>query len=273
MYFYYIGEHLLNMINLYKNEIKRSVLNKKLLISVIIGLILSIIGMSSYFRDFYKFSSQYQFNAYEAWLEGITKSLLVIVFPLIASMPYSTMLAIERKNNFLNYNLVRVNKFKYIKAKYLANFFAGGLSLLCIGLILLLTALIIFSTNTLGSDIDSIAGDPIYNIFGFNKNLYILFFCFWLFIQGAVWSCFSFSISLFTDNIIKITGAPILFYLLSNFILEAIGLGDFTLSSSFAPNMLVNSSWLKMITQPTILILISMIMFILYIKNERKLYE
>lgn len=98
------------MISLYKDEIKRNILNKRLLISIIIGLTFAILGMISYFRDFYKFSSQYQFNSYEAWLQGITNLLLIIVFPLIASLPYSTMLAIERKNNFLNYSFVRINK-------------------------------------------------------------------------------------------------------------------------------------------------------------------
>ncbi len=137
------------MRNLYKTELKKAILNKYFAICLLIcsGICIysAISSISGYFRDLNyseTFSSLYGYtenpalacsSLFNNWVgadwNAFTSSLLFLLMPLIASIPYSWSFASEKKSGYLNNIFTRVKRITYLKAKLFATFTTGFLCL------------------------------------------------------------------------------------------------------------------------------------------------
>ena len=137
------------MIKLFKFEFIKATKNKMFIISILIGTILCIYSaiyvVSSYYEDLENLKiiaeqsecrinpMAASFSLYNKWIGqewvSMASSLLFLIFPLIASLPYSWNYCIEKKSGYINNVITRVNKGHYIKTKFVTTFLIGAISI------------------------------------------------------------------------------------------------------------------------------------------------
>ena len=81
------------MINLFKLELRRALLNRNFITSIVISFIMIFIGL----KEPLQFKSEYTYI--EAWMRGISmgKGMIVLFVPILSSIAYSISLAEEKK--------------------------------------------------------------------------------------------------------------------------------------------------------------------------------
>lgn len=212
------------MIQLIKIEISK--LKYPYIISLIIGILYSIIVI-------FLFKSGYDYHyRIEVWEES--GKLFNLLFPLFAVIPTCWLMYFERKNNYLMYTLNRVNKRKYIIAKWLTTSVGGAFIVFCISIVGLITSLYIipdiepFGTNNAH---DHFVGYYFVNyplVYGVTLSIWRMVIAFFISTLGYV-------ISLYINNIFIILTLPFIYSLLENFILSNLNVPYFRLVTSFAP--------------------------------------
>ncbi len=137
------------MARLFKIEFIKATKNKLFLISVLIGMVLCIYSavyvICSYYNDLADLKiiaekseciinpMASSFSLYNKWIGqewvSMASSLLFLLLPLTASLPYSWNYCIEKKSGYINNVFTRVNKSRYIKTKFLTTFLVGAISI------------------------------------------------------------------------------------------------------------------------------------------------
>ena len=137
------------MARLFKIEFIKATKNKLFLISVLIGIVLCVYSavyvICSYYNDLedLKIIAEQSeciinpmassFSLYNKWIGqewvSMASSLLFLLLPLTASLPYSWNYCIEKKSGYINNVFTRVNKGRYIKTKFLTTFLVGAISI------------------------------------------------------------------------------------------------------------------------------------------------
>lgn len=258
-----------SMSNLIKLEFKRVFKSKNFYLALLISFIL--IGIVFY--PLLEWKNEYDYVT--AWLRSISmgKSYITLLFPLIVAIPYSYMLATEKKNNFFKYILVREDRRKYLISKAIVNAISGGLILLIPSIILLILCIINFGNPFDYPDVFRNYVDPFSVILKTNPLAYILMHSFWMFLQGMIWSTVCFAISLVSNNILLITAAPFLYHIINNFVLAILGMARFNTPNSFSPYLMSNTTLFTMMVQPIALIIFIICMTIYYRKSRENIYD
>lgn len=240
------------MTKIFKLELKRAMLNKNMLISLIIGLILSLAGIFVF-----KYGNYANPDAYGAWLSAIGggTGIYIMFFPLLASLPYGHSYSVEKYNNLTPYIFTRIDKNKYLNSKLLANGIAGGLVIFIHCLITFIVSLILMYNLPL--DTETNLNDPISRIHNSNPTMYISFYILWMFLQGFVYSTLSFSCSLIFEKKFIALVIPFLYFHIANFGFAILGFSLLTPPTSVAPYNMDQADILSMIFQPILLLIIS----------------
>lgn len=257
------------MMDLFKLEIKRALLNKNFFISILISLIVISISL----KEPWQFRGEY--SSVEAWMRGIGmgNGIMILFIPFLVSIAYSTSLAEEKKNNYLKYIYIRVRSKRYLWTKGIINALVGGISVLLPAIILLIVVSLNFkSTRVIGIDPYMISNDPLAWIMNYDNTIYLLLQCMWLFFQGIIWATFSFIVSLITKKFITVIMVPFIYYIGANFLLAIMGLGQYTPPSSVAPYLVSGSTIISMMVQPILIILIIFSISMFYLRFEDEYY-
>lgn len=138
------------MLRLFKYEFFKATKNKLFVISLSIGIALcvysAVYSIVSYYADIENLRliaeqskvlinpMTASFSLYNKWIgqewASPASSLLFLLLPLIAAIPYSWSYCTEKKNGYINSVFTRVDKCDYMKTKFFTTFFVGMISVL-----------------------------------------------------------------------------------------------------------------------------------------------
>lgn len=218
------------MINLLKLDFKRAIYNKNFLTVSLIGILLAI---CHFFMEVFPMIEFYEngssiFSPFLKWIIyddfSIYASMLLIIFPILASIPYADSYWIDLNSGFVKNLYVRTSKYNYLISRYITNFIIGGISVL---IPLIVSLYLLFMTvpavpPSIFSQTD-IAKEMFSNIFYNHPYIYILIYLFMYFMFGGVYASLGLGASSFCKNRFLVIGIPIISYL-SMYILEIAGL-------------------------------------------------
>lgn len=226
------------MRGIYKVEIRRAIINRSLLISIIIGTIITVSQVvmcvipTYKMLDFYILDGkgEYPASVFNTWIggEGYTfhPELYNILIPLLACLPYAGTLYSDKKSGYCKNIYVKTEKRKYYKAKFIAVFLSGGIAVTVPLIInLYLTALIMPS---LIPDASSMTF-PIFEcsmwseIFYQKPYIYIAGYILLIFFLAGLFAEISVIVSFIASNYFVVISVPFVFYVLEDYMLNLFG--------------------------------------------------
>ncbi|RKD69577.1 hypothetical protein ATL39_2997 [Sinobaca qinghaiensis] len=262
-----------NLLSLEWHKVKWPVL-----ITMIMCTVLSIYLCSSFYK---RFALEEQL---EAWEVGMP--IFNFMFALIAVVPTGWVLYYERKNNFINYIIPRVNIKKYLFVK---GFIMSG-SAFAIMFILsfagVLTVLFINSPIDVvysrydpatGETFASVENNHIFGSVFVNQPLvYGFLMSIWKGVLTALMAAMGFVFSMYTNNLFLILGGPFLYTNIENFTLAVLQLEAYRLVTAFEPTTITVSAVniFSFITGPLlVLLLIGVFIFYMRFIKKRSVYS
>lgn len=137
-----MGGEFMN-ISIYRNELKRSICNRGMVIALIVSAAFGIAGF------LYTLNGQIEYNemlvqmgeerrqyitndtAYTKWMffddSNFVRYIYLFVMPILAAIPYGTSYYSDCRSGYIKQLVTRVSDRSYHRAKYIANFVSGGL--------------------------------------------------------------------------------------------------------------------------------------------------
>ncbi len=189
----------------------------------------------------------------EAWEVGT--ELIGFLFPLFVVIPICWNMYYERKNNFLLYTMPRVNKRKYLAAKWLIS----GLSAFSILFVpYFLSAVFALYVKPpvepyVPADEFAMWFHHIFlDVFTQKPLLYAFLLSAWKGFLGIFVMSLGFMLSLYVDNIFVILTGPFIYTILENFLLAVLRLESYRLVVAFEPTA-VSSGAASFITGPLLI--------------------
>lgn len=216
------------MIRLIKNEWK------KLRLTVIGTItIISIVACVLSCTLYKNYSLNYDLEAWEVGTE-----LIGFLFPLIVVIPICWNMYYERENNFLLYTMPRVNKSKYLIAKWIISAISAFLILLVPYFLAAVFALYVKHPieTYIPEDMSLTPFNHVFLVMFMQKPLlYAFLLSCWKGFIGIFVMSLGFILSLYVDNIFVILTGPFIYFILENFILAILGLEEYRLVTAFEP--------------------------------------
>lgn len=130
-------------ISIYKNEIKRSICNRGMLVALLISAVFGIAGFLYTLNGKMEYDAmlvqmgeerlQYITNdtAYTKWMffddSNLVKYVYLFVMPILVAIPYGASYYSDCRSGYNKQMVTRVSSRSYHQAKYIANFIAAGL--------------------------------------------------------------------------------------------------------------------------------------------------
>lgn len=137
-----MGGEFMN-ISIYRNELKRSICNRGMVIALVVSAAFGIAGF------LYTLNGQIEYNemlvqmgeerrqyitndtAYTKWMffddSNFVRYIYLFVMPILAAIPYGTSYYSDCRSGYIKQLVTRVSGRSYHRAKYIANFVSGGL--------------------------------------------------------------------------------------------------------------------------------------------------
>ncbi len=208
----------------------------------------------------------------EMWLQGC--SIVDFFLPLLASIPFSFVLLMKRKNGFLTYVSLRTNKKIYIAKQILTGMLLGGVAVFLMYYISLVVSVTLFPIESF-NEREHIK-DYLWGTYQANSPLLFgLFWCIWKGFVGSLFTGFGYLLGLFVDNLFVVSLAPFLYCMAENMITAILEIPEYSIVTSYVLNRLSPSS-MKMIFYVVgvvgYLCITAIILFVLRIRR-RRLYE
>lgn len=202
-------------------EIHRAFHNRGMLLSLIIGCLLSLTHVIQYqilplylnqklviseYSEFSKVRTTAPSCVADTWLAGNTANWVVFVYflilPILAMLPFGVSYFSDRESGYLKNIYSRMSRKQYLTNKYLSAFLSGGTAI-TIPLILNLLCAMVFLPNLLPPIIlrqNSIdATCFLYKIYFSNPLLYIWIFIGFDFLLGGMFACIALVASYLSD--------------------------------------------------------------------------
>lgn len=239
------------MKTIYKNEIKRacSTLGMKLalfiscglavwhIVTVIVPLHRLLISMPQEYMEDALYIPEGLFNNWMGnVLFPVQSYIFYLILPLLAVLPFAASFYEDRKSGYHINVCTRVKKETYFRAKYLAVFLSGGLSI-AIPLILnlMLSSLFLPALIPDNGCNTTITGNTMaYELFYTHPFIYVLLFLFIDFLFAGVMATLALSYTYYTEHKFGVMAAPFVFYF---FLYSLMNLLDL---SKYSPFYLLN---------------------------------
>lgn len=121
-------------------ELSKAVKTKYFIIAIIVGVLISMIGLVYNVELVYE-SQVYEgvnpcyeaYTLFNHWIGGegysLGSSLYFFVFPILIAIPYGWSFCSEKTSGYMCQMIVRTGKNRYLTAKYVATFIVGGLAM------------------------------------------------------------------------------------------------------------------------------------------------
>lgn len=231
-----------------------------------------------------KYYAPYAYNAFESWMSvdhsAPTTGLFYRIAPLFAVIAYSWSLASEYASGYVNHIFTHVNRSKYLLAKTIAAFIAGGLVIIIPQIINFLTvACFVPMYIPLISDAEysGIFHDNIFSYLFYNMpGLYVIAFLALNFLLCGLWSVMVLLLAVIIKNRIVLLAGSYLFLLIVQFINERIflalgGIKGVQLSlfeNLHAYTSMYVQSWDVISAECIVMILFSSACFVLLTKKD-----
>lgn len=175
----------------------------------------------------------------EMWIGGCT--VIDFFLPLIVSIPFTAFLFMKRKDGFLNYAAVRVNRRAYILTQI-----GAGVLLAAIMVFLMYFIGLLFSVCLLTPSCPSERSYLSAYLFGrYQAESPVLFgfiWCIWKSIVASLFVAFGYGLSLFLDNIFVIVIAPFIYCMAENLITGTLQIPQYSIMTSYVLNRLTPSA-------------------------------
>lgn len=177
-------------------EIKRGCFNKGMLLSICLTLICLIAG--GYEPLFlYGNTVDFTYTYYFARSCG-TASILSLVYPLIACIPYANTFWEEKQSGYLNYNRIKIKPNTYKLSKIISCIVSGGISIALPTLVYFIICLMLKGTET-NNSLDGYITHSV-KFYMVHPILYCLTSAFNTFICGAIFALIGLAISTIVKN-------------------------------------------------------------------------
>ena len=173
----------------------------------------------------------------EIWNEGC--EFMDFFMPLIITVPFVGTLYMKRKNRFIEYAAMRINKEEYIKKQTLAGMITSAIITFVIYFIPLLLSLFIFAKEKV---FDTEYNYFHENVFGDIQIKYPLIFgfvfCLWKAFIASLFTRFGYKLSLYLDNIFAISIIPFLYVSAENLVTSILGIDNYSVVTAYVLNRL-----------------------------------
>lgn len=269
-------------------ELKRALLNKKMLYILILGTIVLFCSSFIYLKDYMFFNynaadlqtPQLQesakkmvlkaLNKYDVWLAGF--DWYIFMMPIISALPYSLTYIEDVENNMITNINSRINHNQYIGTKIIINAVSGGIAVTIPIIILLIITSLFFGGSIQDFSTYKIFGGIFNELFRNNYYAYMLIHLGIEFLFGFSYSTIALAVSTKIKNSMAILLSPFIFWAGGSVIVSLIHL-------PISAPMDINQFYLcKNLTLKDILIqliIIFLISLIIFVFNTRKgdIYE
>lgn len=174
----------------------------------------------------------YPLGVYNWWFlfnPEVYLSIIITVFPLLASVPYADSYIEEKKSGFLKSILLRQNKSKYLIRKFLINFAIGGIASivpLVLNLLVYFSLLPAIKPNLYFGNIPIISFLP--DLYINHPLVYIILRIGNCFIFGGIFASIALTCSLFVENRYIIIGIPFFIYTILDIVLDTLNLQKYS---------------------------------------------
>jgi hypothetical protein len=253
-------------------EVYRIVKSFSFWIAIFLGFILLLPGLLEYNEGHQSIPSGLHsnlYNAYEAfmWAE---KSWFILFVPIIAVLPFADSYTLDRVSGYLRSILLRCSYRRYLFAKFITNFVAGGLALALPLATLFIANHFFFATGLPPvQEARMHPTGPASGIYWDSPSIFILFLIGLGFVFGAVYATLGLSISFWTSNRYVVLATPFALYHIANFILGVSGLAAWTPPMTFYPEGVNSSTWLTVFGELGLIFVISLVGIMLKANKER----
>ncbi len=205
-------------IKILKFEWKRMIHSKTLILSVLVGAVLSCLDVAWWYKA-YKEGLDVHTSVFYKWA-GVNQNhglnlYLYTLIPLLSAFAYSWTVAYDRSTGYITQVITRIGRAKYFLSKYIVTFISGGMvfvSALLFNYMLLST----FSYNYQPWQSDMVstvqAGNFGAALFYQNVSLFFLFWCFVAFLWGGAMACIGMAAGMLVKNRIITSVVPFLVF-------------------------------------------------------------
>lgn len=208
------------MINLIKIDFKRATSNKQFYIVIVIGLALVVIHYCFEIFQYIKLAKKIPtyYNPFVKWFindgYSVPSMIYFMIFPLLASMPYSDSYWLDINSGFSKSVYTRASKTKYVLSRYITNFIIGGISVV-IPLIFSFYLLLMTFPATRPNIFSSAGGyrDMFYSIYYFSPYLYVISYIILCFLFGGLCSTMALSISTYCKSRFMVLSIPTIVFI------------------------------------------------------------
>ncbi len=247
-----------------KHNIKRAIMNKNMLISLLATFLCLLIG--GYEPVFlYGKNVDFTYTFYYALSCG-TISILPLAFPIISSLPYASSYSTEYNTGFFKYYLLKTQKKYYIISKIISCGISGGFAVAFPTLLFLLLCIALKGPEITGEFQDYIAhgldfylNAPFYYCLASVLNLFIC---------GALFALIGLAVSVIIKNTYLVNILPFCFYIFMAMFFANINI-NLNPVILFDINSYAESKFIYVIVYKLILLLSSIAVFTIGVyKNE-----
>jgi|GEM_PF-2201367 len=239
-------------------------------------LILSgIIFISLIFACIYALKSSAIHFPIEGWIEGC--SWVDFFIPMLIPIFFSVPFYFKRKNDFVDYASIRIDRKTYILANISASVIATTIIVFTTYfLCLLLTIFVLYkASNPFFSESTYILNYPLGNAEAFHPIAFGLIWCLWKGFVSSLFTLFGMMMSLYVNNVFFISIMPFIYCMTENLVTALLGLERFSIFTSFVLNRLSPeaSGMIDFITGVITFICITSLLVLLIKIRQEKLYE
>ncbi|WP_314068095.1 hypothetical protein [uncultured Vagococcus sp.] len=270
-------------------EMKRAIINKKLLIALLFGSIISFYQLYLYQKvgntnEMYDMAVAYGKDTmtlpdylWGAWLGGDTMLfngfLFFLIIPLLAAFPYANSYMLDEKDGYLTSVFTRTNKKYYFISKWLATFCSGGVAIvlpLALNFLMMSTRYSSMGPFTESSQSMVVEASTMSGLFFRSPFIYIIVFHSIIFIFSGLYATCSLLVAFFTDYSFIILAFPFLIIIFLSTVLEFFGLSYLSPQEFLFPAQ-AKTSMALILGEMLFLFLISFVSYIFY--GVRGAYE
>lgn len=262
------------MKSIIKVELKRSLLNRYTLISLFIGVLISMSYIVQWVIKFNenfvgsKYPMSYPITVFTGWLCSGTFSLqsylYYMLLPIIVVIPFSLSYYEDKHSGYIRVICNRVNKEEYLKAKYLSVFISGGI-VFVIPLILnlmvsacLLPSLLPQVSAEGGNMVRSVT--KLYELFYSNPYIYIMIYLIIDFIFSGLFATISVSVASFATNKFVVLMYPLIIFLFQYSVFSYLQKPEWTPVYFLNPGF-NNATFLPLILYSLIIIIVTLFIY------------
>lgn len=222
------------MWNVLKNELKRSLFNKWILIAMLVTSIFCLLqfkemyeGRMGYFEAIKELGfekSEYicTGSAYENWIMfenySMYRYIFLFIFPILAVMPYGMSYYMDVRSGYIKQMVSRMSMKTYARAKYIATFVSGGVAITVPMIMNFLFTATIFPMHKPYRFLGNMFGEQLLSgLFYNNPLIYTLFKLLLIFVVSGLMATISLLVSKYIFNYFSVFITPFVLTFLLEF--------------------------------------------------------